>query len=166
MLIKNVTTRRLFLLAICSLVSSTTLFGQNLLEERIRKISKGKRSIYLNSGIFHNGQVKHKGVLAKVRHHYKKGESLERIVLDFEGSEVPRIYGNISSQKKVIYLTLFDTKLLRGAGSFGHSKFVKEIKFFPIKGEPLAIEIFLKEDVSVEPFYLERKGRLVLDLKR
>ena len=61
----------------------SNLFAQNLLEERIRKITGRKKSIYLDKGIFHNGTVKVESKLTRVRHSYSVKQGYERVVFDF-----------------------------------------------------------------------------------
>lgn len=140
-------------------------FGQDLLGERIRRITSRKKSIYLDKGIFHNGGPSVPSKLKAVRHNYNKTLGYERIVFDFGSKKIPKIYGHINSKNKNLYVDLFDTKILKGINSFGKTNFVDSINFFPISRETLSVELKFKEKVSVDIFYLDNPGRLVIDIK-
>ena len=133
--------------------------------ERIRRISSTKKSVYFDSGIFHNGGPKIKSGLKAVRHSYVEKRGYERVVFDFISTDVPRVYGNISSGEKKLYIDLFDTSMGSNLGSFGKSKYIDEIKFFPISKDSLSIEITFNKVVNVDIFYLKSPGRLVFDIK-
>ena len=106
------------------------LQSQDLLNERIRSVSGRKKSIYFDSGIFHNGSSeKMRSVLREIRHSYVSARGFERVVFDFSTKKPPRIYGNISGKNKKLYIDFFNTSLKDQFGSFGNSKFVKEINF-------------------------------------
>ncbi len=140
--------------------------GQNLLEERIRKLSSDKRGIFLNKGIFHNGMRDLKSSISSIRYHYNQRDNYERLVIDFKENKIPRVYGNISLHNKKIHISLFQTSLPESFYSSGKSKFVKSIDFFPIDESILSAEINLKEEIGLEIFYLEEPGRLVLDMRK
>lgn len=142
-----------------------SVFGQNLMDERIRRISPRKKSIYLERGVFHNGGPKRDSELKALRHNFSKKNGYERLVFDFKEDDIPRIYGYISGKERRIYIDLFDTKIPSDLGAFGNSKFVESINFFPIQKETLSIEIILKKDVSIDIFYLKNNGRFVVDIK-
>lgn len=144
---------------------SSSLFAQDLLGERIRRITSRKKSIYLDKGIFHNGGPNNPSTLKAVRHNYNKGLGYERIVFDFKSDKIPKVYGHINATNKNLYVDLFDTKILKGIDSFGKTKYVDAIKFFPISKETLSVELQFKEKVSVDIFYLDKPGRLVIDIK-
>jgi hypothetical protein len=142
------------------------LEAQDLQNERIRSISSRKRSIYLDRGIFHNGSVTYSTSLKGVRYNYSAQLGYERVVFDFSGDKVPKIYGHISSSEKKIYIDFFDTKLEPGLSSSGESTFVENLNFFPITEESLSVELNLKENATVDIFYLESPGRFVIDIKK
>ncbi|ATH06517.1 hypothetical protein BIY24_00730 [Halobacteriovorax marinus] len=156
---------RKWIFSIIILSLSITSFAQDLMGERIRRVSGTKKSVYFDSGIFHNGGPKRKSSLKAVRHSYTEKRGYERVVLDFETKEIPRVYGNISSSEKKLYIDLFDTTIKSMADSFGKSKFVEDIKFFPISKDSLSVEITFNKVVNVDIFYLNSPGRLVFDIK-
>jgi len=142
------------------------LEAQDLQNERIRSISSRKRSIYLDRGIFHNGSSTNSTMLKGVRYNYSTQLGYERVVFDFSGDKVPKIYGHISSAEKKIYIDFFDTKLDSKLQSSGVSTFVENLNFFPITEESLSVELNLKENATVDIFYLESPGRFVIDIKK
>jgi len=139
--------------------------AQNLVEERIRRLDSRKKSVFLNRGIFHNGGPKVASSLKAVRHSFNPKLGYERLVMDFETAQMPRVYGHIATGEKKLYLDLFDTQIKGAIGSFGNSKYVESINFFPISQDTLSVEIHFKQSVSVDIFYLETPGRLVIDVK-
>jgi len=143
----------------------TSVHSQNLLEERIRRVSSRKKSIYLDTGIFHNGGPKRSSKLKAIRHNFSAKRGYERVVLDFTTSELPRIYGYISRTEKKLYLDLFTTDLPPSLDSFGNSKYVQSVNFFPIQKDTLSVEVIFKKNVSLDVFYLSSPGRLVIDIK-
>ena len=159
--IKNVFILVILTLCVIPIVAS----AQNLVEERIRRISDRKKSVFLNRGIFHNGGPSVPSSLKAVRHSYNQKLGYERLVMDFETAKVPRIYGHIATGEKKLYLDLFDTEIKGAIGSFGSSKYVETINFFPISSDTLSVEIHFKQSVSVDIFYLESPGRFVIDVK-
>ena len=150
-----------FILMCCS----SQLFSQDLLGERIRRITSRKKSIYLDKGIFHNGGPTVQSTLKAVRHNYNRSLGYERIVFDFKTKKIPKIYGHINSNNKNLYVDLFDTQIQKGINSFGKTQYVDAINFFPISRETLSVELKFKEKVSVDIFYLDNPGRLVIDIK-
>lgn len=140
-------------------------FSQNLLDERIRRVSSRKRSIYLESGIFHNGGPKRNSKLKAIRHSFSGKRGYERLVFDFTTAELPRIYGYISGNNKKLYLDLFTTDLPDALSSFGNSRYVKSVNFFPIQDDTLSVEVLFKKNVTLDVFYLKNPGRLVVDIK-
>lgn len=139
--------------------------AQNLVEERIRRLDGRKKSVFLNRGIFHNGGPKVPSALKAVRHSFNPKLGYERLVMDFETVQVPRVYGHIATGEKRLYMDLFDTQIKGAVGSFGNSKYVESINFFPISEDTLSVEIHFKQSVSVDIFYLESPGRFVIDVK-
>ncbi|MEC7274951.1 MAG: hypothetical protein VXV96_01420 [Bdellovibrionota bacterium] len=165
---KNLTLKKtrqfLTFLFILSL-SIGTVEAQNLLKERIRRISTRKKSVYLDAGIFHNGGAKRDSKLKAIRHNYSSKRGYERVVLDFATNKPPRIYGYISNDERKLYLDLFSTDVPDSLSSFGDSEFVKAVNFFPIQKDTLSVEVLFKKNVTLDVFYLENPGRLVVDIK-
>lgn len=155
--------------SICLLIATLLTLGfvqaQNLLDERIRRVSPRKRSIYLDSGIFHNGGPKRNSKLKAIRHNFSSKRGYERLVFDFTSAELPRIYGFISSSEKKLYLDLFETDLPEALSSFGDSKYVESVNFFPIQKDTLSVEVLFKKNITLDVFYLSNPGRLVIDIK-
>lgn len=141
-------------------------YGQDLLQERIRKISSRKQSVFLNRGVFHNGTQNNNSTLKAIRHHYSDKKGFERVVFDFEGKAVPRIYGHIDGANKKLYVDFFSTKMSDKMTSYGKSNFIENFDFFPISDDSLSLEISLKEKFTADLFVLENPGRFVIDIKR
>jgi len=139
--------------------------AQNLLKERIWKIPPRKKSIYLDQGVFHGPVSTSKSRLEKVRHSFTKKNGYERVVFDFNTNEIPKIYGHLSSNDGKLYFDLFNTTINSKIGSFGTSKFVKDLNFYPITEDTLSVEVKLKQKANVDIFYLENPGRMVVDIK-
>lgn len=154
-----------FALVLCFLMISVQSFGQNLFDERIRRLPERKLSVFLDRGIFHNGGPKVKSTLKSIRHSYRKKDGFERVVFDFGTNKIPKVYGHISANERKLYIDLFDTSLKKSISSFGKSKFVESINFFPISKESLSVEINFKKSVGVDLFYLSSPGRFVIDIK-
>jgi hypothetical protein len=144
---------------------SHACFGQDLLKERIRKLSSNKTSIYIEKGIFHNGGVKIQSSLTSLRQSYNPKQGFERIVIDFSTNQVPKIYGHISSEDRKMYLDLFDTTLSKDLKTVSSTRYVEKINFFPIEENHLSLDLRLKSKVIADIFFLENPGRLVIDLK-
>lgn len=154
---------KLLFIIVCFLHSS--LFAQDLLKERIRKISATKSSIYIEKGVFHNGGVKQESSIKAIRQSYNPKQGFERIVIDFSTSNIPKIYGHISSDEKKIYIDFFDTNLAKDLQTIAKTRLVEKINFFPIEENFLSVELKLKNKSSADIFFLENPGRLVVDLK-
>jgi hypothetical protein len=144
---------------------SITSFSQDLLKERIRKLTDKKTSIYIESGVFHNGGVKGEAVLKGIRQFYNPKQGYERIVIDFGSAQIPKIYGNLNSQEKRLYIDFFDTNLDKELKTIASTRYIEKVNFFPIDAGQLSMEIKLKAKTSADIFYLENPGRLVIDLK-
>ena len=56
--------------------------------------------------------------------------------------------------------------MVENLSSFGNSRYVKSINFFPIQADTLSVEIIFKNDVSLDVFSLGSPARLVIDLKK
>ena len=134
-------------------------YGQDLLKERIWKISSRKKSIFLDK----ENPVRQK--LTSIRNSYVKSRGYERVVLDFSTAQPPQIYGLISKDSK-IFIDLFNTDLGEGISSPNHVKYLKNIDFYPIDSKSLSLELSFDKDVSFDIFYLENPGRLVIDIKK
>ncbi|MAF76866.1 MAG: hypothetical protein CME63_00570 [Halobacteriovoraceae bacterium] len=158
--------KNIILFTFVGLFLSDSVSAQNLLQERIRRISSRKRSIYLDTGIFHNGGPKINSKLKAVRHSFSPKRGYERVVFDFTTKELPRVYGYISRDENKLFLDLFETDVPASLTSFGDSKFVKELLFFPIQKDTLSVEVIFKSNVTLDVFYLSNPGRLVIDIKK
>jgi len=141
-------------------------WSQDLLTERIRKVNTVKKNVYFDGGIFHNGNKKIDATLKSLRHSFKEQEGYERLVVDFGTTEAPRVYANLNNLEKKLFIDFFSTKVQTGVGSFGTSKYVKSVNFFPISEQSLSTEIEFKDNVSIEIFELKNPGRIVIDLKK
>lgn len=144
---------------------TSSLYGQDLFKERIRKLSSNKTSIYVEKGIFHNGGVKVQSSLKSLRQSYNPKQGFERIVMDFSTNQVPKIYGHVSSDDKKLYLDIFETTLAKDFKAVSSTRFIEKINFFPIESNHISLDFRLKGKVSADIFYLENPGRLVIDLK-
>lgn len=105
------------------------------------------------------------GRLKAIRHNYNAKLGYERLVFDFHEKKIPRIYGYLENSGQKLYIDFFNTKLTKTPGSFGNSRFVAGLNFFPILKENLSAEVTLKRRSSIDVFYLSNPGRLVIDIK-
>lgn len=144
---------------------SNLILAQDLMSERIRKINDKKNSIYFKGGIFHSANQTSGVTLNSVRHGYQPANGYERLVFDFNTATPPKIYGYKSEKDKKIFIDFFNTTLSSNIGSFGNSKFVDKIEFYPVGDDSLSTEVILKGDYSIDIFYLEKPSRLVIDIK-
>lgn len=159
--------RRQLITFLIAFISFTSLAkAESLMEEKIRRISTRKKSVYLSKGIFHNGGPKIKSKLKAVRQNYSSKLGYERLVFDFETAQLPRVYGYISEERKKLYIDFFETDMSQALGSFGNSRYVKAINFFPIQEGILSAEVIFKNNISIDLFSLESPARLVIDLKK
>lgn len=147
-------------------LSITNSFAQDLMKERIRKLTPSKTAIYIEKGIFHNGSVKNEGELKSIRQSFNSKEGYERIVFDFGGSNIPKVYGYFSSQEKKLYLDLFSTNLAKDLKTISKTKFVEKVHFFPIEKDHVSVELRMSTNTNVDVFYLENPGRIVFDFKK
>lgn len=154
---------RIFLVLSLTLTNS---FAQDLMKERIRKLTPSKTAIYIEKGIFHNGAVKNEAELVSIRQSFNAKEGFERIVLDFSGRNIPKVYGYFSSQEKKLYIDLFNTNLAKDLKTITKTKFVDKIHFFPIEKDHVSVELRMSANANVDVFYLENPGRIVFDLKK
>jgi hypothetical protein len=137
--------------------------AQNLMEERIWKVSPRKKSIFLDSGVFHHSATTSSEVVG-IRNSSVDGRGYERLVFDFSSKTLPKVYGHILSSQK-ISLDFFDTKVQTSQPSLKPSKFIKDINFISVDGKNLTLEVFLKGKSSFDIFYLENPARLVIDIR-
>lgn len=156
--------RILFFTFLISLFSNS-VFSQDLLKERIRKLTSNKTSVYIEKGIFHNGGVKVASSLKAVRQSYNPKQGFERIVLDFSTDQLPKIYGHISSVDQKIYLDLFESTLAPDLKTISVTRYIEKMNLFPIESNHVSLEMKLKSKVIADIFYLENPARLVIDLK-
>lgn len=155
----------LHLLFSMSLLLSTSVFGQNLMEERIWKISPRKKSIFLDSGVFHLNSTLNQSAITGVRSSAVDGRGYERVVIDFNTPQVPKLYGHISGKDKKISVDFFDTGIATSQPRLPSSKNVKSIDFISVDGKTMTMDLTLKGKASFDVFYLENPGRLVIDIR-
>ncbi|MBC7429151.1 MAG: hypothetical protein H7336_11095 [Bacteriovorax sp.] len=144
---------------------TSSLFAQDLLKERIRKLSSNKTSIYIEKGVFHNGGVKLQSSLKSLRQSYNPKQGFERIVIDFSTNQIPKIYGHMSSEDRKLYLDIFETTIAKDLKTVESTRYIEKINFFPIESNHISLDMKLKSKVIADVFYLENPGRLVIDLK-
>src|SRR5262245_54461889 len=130
-------------LLICLLISFPVL-AQNLMEERIWKVSPRKKSIFLDSGVFHYNSTVPSAAISAVRSSAVNGRGYERIVIDFNTNSVPKLYGHISPQDKKISVDFFGTSVSTTQPQLKNSKFVKSIDFISVDGKNITMEMALK----------------------
>ncbi len=145
---------------------SQIVSAQDLLNERIWKISSKKRSIFFDKGIFHSPGDNGTHQLKSIRNSYIPSRKYERIVFDFDKSSIPKIYGHIAKKKGKVYVDFFKTNLEKDLGSLKNIKYVKNIDFFNLDVDKLSVELSFVDGVSYDVFYLENPGRLVIDVKK
>lgn len=153
-------------LIILALLVGSVGFAQNLLNERIWKISGRKRSIFFDQGVFHSDLASTPKTLTAIRNSYKRDKDFERIVFDFNAAQPAKVYGHISKDDKKLRLDFFNTKLEKSISDVSNVKYVKSMDFFNIDNDSLSVEITFNESVSFDIFYLENPGRLVIDAKK
>lgn len=154
-----------FVFLILVILSANTLSAQNLLKERIWKISDRKRSIFFDKGVFHSDIQANNQMLQGVRNSYVSARGYERVVFDFGSKNPPKVYGYISEDNK-IYIDFFNTVLEKAIEPVSGVKYLNEINFFNIDSDGLSAEISFKSKVSVDIFYLNNPGRIVIDIKK
>jgi hypothetical protein len=146
------------------LIAGSTTSAQNLMEERIWKLSSRKKSIYLDSGVFHFNSTQVASTITGLRNSTIDGRGHERVVVDFKTPTVPRLYGHISQNQK-ISIDFFDTQIGITPPDLKNSKFVKGIDFITVDGKTMTMELNLKGKASFDVFYLDNPGRLVIDIR-
>ncbi len=152
-----------YLWVLLSLLSLSS-FAQNLNEERIWKLAPRKKSIYLGHGVFHQNQGA-RSIVTGLRSSHVPDRGYERLVIDFSGGSIPRLYGHISENDKKISIDFFDTTVNSQITSLRNTKHVKAVDFLAIDQNQVTMEIQLKNKVNFDVFYLESPGRLVIDIR-
>ena len=149
---------------VCLFLIDSSAWGQNLLNEKIRKISGRKKSIFVDKGIFHNGGERHsKGVLVGIRQFYSETKGEERLVLDFKGKNPPKIYSYFEGKK--LHIDVFNGMIQKGAAPFGNSKFIQAVNLFPIEQDLISFEVNMKQKTGIDMFYLSSPARIVVDIR-
>lgn len=155
------------IISIFLILSFTQLvWGQNLLKERIWKISSKKRSIFFDKGIFHTTGNSSPQKLKGIRNSYIPARKYERIVFDFTSNIPPKVYGHISNDKNKVYVDFFNTSLEKSLESLKNIKYIKNVDFFNLDKNKLSVEMSFVEGTSYDIFYLENPARLVIDVKK
>ncbi len=144
---------------------SLPLFAQNLMEERIWKVSPRKKSIFLDSGVFHhNSQLKNASITG-IRSSATPGQGYERVVIDFNTPSIPKIYGHISPADQKISVDFFESSIATSQPQLKNSKNVRSIDFINVDGKSMTMNLSMKSKTSFDIFYLENPGRLVIDIR-
>lgn len=151
-------------LLLISLLTVSPILAQNLMEERIWKVPSRKKSIFLDSGVFHYNSSLKESSITGVRNSAVNGRGYERVVIDFSTPSIPKIYGHITENKK-LSVDFFDTSMATSQPQMKNSKFVKSIDFINVDGKSVTMEMDLKGKSSFDVFYLENPGRLVIDIR-
>jgi hypothetical protein len=134
------------------------------MEERIWKVAPRKKSIFLDSGVFHfNSETKGASVMS-LRNSAVDGRGYERVVIDFNTPTIPKLYGHITPDKK-LSVDFFDTNVQTAQPQIKKSQFVESINFITVDGKTITMEMSLKSKCSFDIFYLENPGRLVIDIR-
>lgn len=148
-----------------TLLFSFSALGQNLMEERIWKIAPRKKSIFLDSGVFHLPAGAPGAAITSVRSSAVAGRGYERVVIDFNSPSVPKLYGHISPKDQKISVDFFDTTVTTTQPQLPNSKFVKSIDFISVDGKTITMDMAMKSKASYDIFFLENPGRLVIDIR-
>lgn len=144
---------------------SLPLMAQNLMEERIWKVASRKKSIFLDSGVFHHdSNLKNAGITA-VRSSANPKQGYERVVIDFNTNSIPKIYGHISPKEKKISVDFFNANIATSQPQLKNSKNVKSIDFINVDEKTITMNLIMKNKASYDIFYLENPGRLVIDIR-
>lgn len=143
---------------------SVDSIAQNLMEERIWKVSPRKKSIFLDSGVFHHNANLENATITGVRSSAVAERGYERVVIDFNTPSIPKLYGHITPGKN-IRVDFFTTSISPGQQQLKNSKNVKSIDFISVDGKSVSMDLTLKGKSSFDVFYLENPGRLVIDIR-
>lgn len=145
-------------------IISFSAFAQNLNEERIWKLGSRKKAIYLGHGVFHQN-VGTRSSVTGIRSSNVADRGYERLVIDFGGAGIPRLYGHINENDKKISIDFFDTSVTAQIPALKNTKNVKAVDFLAIDQNQTTMEIQLKSKLNFDVFYLENPGRLVIDIR-
>jgi hypothetical protein len=148
-----------------TLLMSLPVLAQNLMEERIWKVSARKKSIFLDSGVFHHNSDLKNAAIISIRSSATPGQGYERVVIDFNSASIPKLYGHISSKEKKITVDFFDASISSAQPQLKKSKNVKTIDFINVDGKSITMDLSMKGKASFDIFYLENPGRLVIDIR-
>jgi hypothetical protein len=144
---------------------SLPVLAQNLMEERIWKVSPRKKSIFLDSGVFHHNADIKNAAITSIRSSATPGLGYERVVIDFNTASIPKIYGHISPKDQKITVDFFDATTGSTQPQLKKSKNVKIIDFINVDGKSITMDLSMKGKASFDIFYLENPGRLVIDIR-
>ena len=144
---------------------SLPVLAQNLMEERIWKVAPRKKSIFLDSGVFHHNSNLKNAAITAIRSSLTPGQGYERVVIDFNTDSVPKIYGHISSKDQKITVDFFEASMGTTQPQLKTSKNVKTIDFINVDGKSITMDLSMKGKASFDIFYLENPGRLVIDIR-
>ncbi len=153
-------------LALGVLLISVQVFAQSLTGGKIWKIQNRKLNFYQTTGVFHNGNEGSASNLRTIRHSYNKEIKAERIVFDFAGDRVPRIYGHISPTQDKIYIDMFNTDTDVANAVDASGDLLKNVTYYKISKDILSVELNFKNKINADVFFLESPGRLVIDIKK
>lgn len=148
-----------------TVLMSLPVLAQNLMEERIWKVSPRKKSIFLDSGVFHHNSSLKNAEIISIRSSATPGQGYERVVIDFNTASIPKIYGHISSNEKKITVDFFDTSITTAQPQLKKSENIKTIDFINVDGKSITMDLSMKKKASFDVFYLENPGRLVIDIR-
>ena len=141
-------------------------FGQNLNQEKAKKIEGRKTGVYVQEGIFYKGGSSIKSAIQTIRRSGDSTKNQERVVIDFSTPNTPQIYSYLSDSEKILYIDFFNTEIKDKKPELVNSTFVESVIFYPWKDNSLSMEIKLKEKVFCDLFYLETPGRMVIDIRK
>lgn len=148
-----------------TLLVSLPVLAQNLMEERIWKVAPRKKSIFLDSGVFHHNAVLKNAGITSVRSSATPGQGYERVVVDFNTTAIPKLYGHISPKDQKISIDFFDATIATSQPQLKTSKNVRTIDFINVDGKSITMDLSMKGKASFDIFYLENPGRLVIDIR-
>ena len=155
---------RLFLLFFIVFNSYASI---NLTNQRIWKVSDKKRNIYLDKGIIYLNSNEEKVALTSIRNRFNASKGFERIVLDFNTKQPPRVYGLISQGKKKLFIDLFNTTLSANERRLiKKTKYISSIDIYQLDSNKLSVEFNLSKNYNFDVFYLTNPSRLVIDIKK
>ena len=155
----------MFKVLLLTIFVSLPVLAQNLSDERIWKISSRKKSIFLDSGVFHHNSPLKNSQIIGIRNSTSPSQGYERVVIDFNTTSIPKIYGHISNKDKKIVIDFFDANAANTQKVLKNSKFVKNIDFINVDDSSVTMDLALKGKSSFDIFYLENPGRLVIDIR-